>query len=173
MIHPLYPWNTTSLHTKGKNGLKIFLSVRPSACNNWRTAERIFTKFDIWKLLSKIYRHFRFWLKSDKNNGHFTRRRTWIFDSWSGWWGIPSPYMCFWSLKWLGGESPAGKFPLHQSQRSNSGEPRQHYNAMRIFPNFLYFPILSVRITFTPVETCLSLQLYPFDLNRKSSLNVF
>jgi hypothetical protein len=47
-----------------------YLSIRLSSCNNSRTAERIFMKFDTWEVLLKFVDKFQFWLKADNNNGH-------------------------------------------------------------------------------------------------------
>jgi len=50
-------------------------SFRPSAsaCHNSAPTERIFMKFDIWRLLENFI---KLSLKSDNNNGHFTWKRS-------------------------------------------------------------------------------------------------
>jgi hypothetical protein len=56
-------------------------SVRLSAWNNSASTGRIFIEFDIWVFFENLSRKFQFPLKSDKNNGYFTWRLTYIYDN--------------------------------------------------------------------------------------------
>jgi len=68
--------------------ISVYLSVRLSVWNNSAPAIRNFLKFDIWVFLEKIFEKIKVWLKSNKNNGYFTRRRTYIFDFWFSEWEV-------------------------------------------------------------------------------------
>jgi len=61
--------------------ISVYLSVRLSVWNNSAPAIRNFLKFDIWVFLEKIFEKIKVWLKSNKNNGYFTRRHTFLIIS--------------------------------------------------------------------------------------------
>jgi len=58
----------------------VCTSVRPSAKNNSALTGRIFMKFDVWWFFEKSVEKIQFSLKSNKNNGYFTWRPTYICD---------------------------------------------------------------------------------------------
>jgi hypothetical protein len=52
-----------------------------SAWNNSAPTGRIFIKFDTWIFLRKSVEKIQVWLKFDKNNGHFTWKPMYIYDT--------------------------------------------------------------------------------------------
>jgi hypothetical protein len=59
----------------------VRLSFWLSTWNSSATTERIFMKFDTWGLLEKTVEKIPVSLKSDKNNGYFTWRSVYVYNS--------------------------------------------------------------------------------------------
>ena len=109
--------------------MSVCPSVSPSAWNNSAAIGRIFMKFDIWVLFRKSAPKIQAQSKSDKNNGHFTRKPMYIYDSISIQWPLAPKFA---------GSNPAEavgffgrKNPQHAFLRMGSKKNLSHVPALR------------------------------------------